>query len=569
MPVAWTFGLIVLAGVIARIVQYAQRRPLYIDDVLLMLNIASRGYRDLLRPLVIEQSAPALFLWAQRFIVNVLGVSDLTFTLISFITGLAVLPMAWSFARRLVDRETSMLAVAMLALAPPLIYYATSSKQYGTDVFVAVVLAWLGLRALEAPERRSRWVAAIGGGALALTLSMPALFVLGGVWCAWALSQPIRSTVRGRMLLLVSGGLWGATFATMYVTMYSAVSHNEYMRRFWYGAYLSSQPSLWRAIRYVSKGLQVSLYDVDAGTPWLLVTALSALLIVGIVAFARERRYGVLALLTIPLLAAIAASALGLWILLARFMLFSTPFVCVLVAHGLVTIVRRLVRAPRYRDAVIIAGGLALLALPARYGLWVLRHPGNVEASARLANIYMAHAREGEPVYVYARAMPLWTYYSTDWTRPDTLRFQRLLRATIENGPGSGNGPSRGRPVRHEGFDHRFPYRGSVELIGIAPGMELTGVGKGTKPDTGWAENEAERIREVAAPTAWVAFAHYTPLPLRQLQDALKQLGGVVTVSDVRPGVALFQYRFASADSAVADRAADASRPAATTSPPR
>jgi hypothetical protein len=546
------FGLLILAGVVARIVQYAQRRPLYIDDVQLMLNIVARGYRDLLRPLALEQSAPALFLWAQRFVVHLLGVSDATFTLLPLLVGLATLPMAWLVARRIADRETSMLAVAMLAISPALIYYATSAKQYEMDVFVAVVLSWLGLRALEAPERRSRWLAAIGGGALALTLSMPALFVLGGVWFAWALSEPIRSTTRGRVLLGVSGALWGATFATMYLTMYSAVSHNEYMRRFWYGAYMSSQPTLSAAIQYLAKGLQLALYDVDSATPWLLVGALSLLMIVGIAALVRARRFGIVALLVVPVLLAVAASALGQWILITRFMLYSAPFVALLVAHGVVVSARRLVRTPRYREGLVIAGGLALLALPARYTLWVTRHPGNTEASPELVHSFMKHARVGEPVYVYSRAVPLWAYYSTDWTRPDTDRVQRLLRNAMEIGPNSGNGQSRGRPVRHEGFERRFPFRGSVELVGIATGMERTGIMKRPAPDSGWAENEAERIREVASPTVWVAFAHYGPLPLKQLQGALARLGGQVVFSDVRPGAALYQYRFASPDSVVA-----------------
>ena len=556
-PAAWIFLLVVAAGVLARVVQYAQRRPLYIDDVQLMLNIVARGYRELLQPLALEQSAPLLFLWLQRFVVHLFGVSDVTFTVISLVVGLAALPIGWLVARRIVDRETSMLAVAMLAVSPPLIYYATSAKQYEMDVFVAVVLLWLGLRVLDAPERSSRWVAAIGGGVLALTLSMPALFVLGGVWFAWAFCQSIRTSARGRALLVVSGGLWGVTFGSMYLTMYSAVSKNEYMRRFWYGAYMSSQPTAGRAVRYLAKGLQVALFDVDSATPWLLVALLSVLLVVGVVALLRERRLSVAALLTVPLVLAVVASALGQWILYTRFMLYSAPFAALLVAHGVAASARMLASSPRYREALVLGCGLVVLALPARYELWVLRNPANTEASPELVRGFMRRARADEPVYVYARAVPLWTYYSTDWKHPDTARVQRLLRSAIEIGPGSGNGQTRGRPVRHEGFERRFRFRGSEELIGIATGMERTGVVKAAAPDTGWADNEAERIREVASPTAWVAFAHYGPVPLEQLKGALARLGGRITFSDVRPGAALFKYQFAGSDSAIARRSAD------------
>lgn len=553
------FGLVAVAGFLARIVQYAQRRPLFVDDIQLMLNIATRGYGRLLRPLALEQSASPLFLWVQRFIVQTLGVSDVAFTLISLATGLAVLPLTWSVARRIVDRETSMLAEAILAVAPPLIYYSTSAKQYGTDVFVAAAVCWLGLRVLEAPTDPRRRLLAVAGGVVALMLSMPALFVLGGVWCAWALSEPIRASRQGRTLLVASGALWGVTFASLFRGMYAEVSKNAYMRRFWFGSYLSSQRTLLGGIRYVAKGLHAPLYDVGSRTPWLLVYALSFLTLAGVVALVREKRVAFAALLTVPLLLAVAASALGQWILTPRFMLYAAPLVCVLVAHGDAAIARGITASRRYREALLVAGGLAVIALPARYATWVMVHPTNTEASPELISGFRAHAGAGEPVYVYARALPLWTYYSTDWKRPDTVRVQRLLRSMSEIGPGSGNGQSRGRPVRHEGFERRYPFGSSVELAGIATGMEHTGAVQAHAPDFGWAENEATRIHDAASPTAWIAFAHYNKVPLRELQSALERLGGRVTFSDVRPGAALFQYRFAAPDSAVARRPTDPS----------
>jgi len=120
--------------------------------------------------------------------------------------------------------------------------------------------------------------------------------------------------------------------------------------------------------------------------------------------------------------------------------------------------------------------------------------------------------------------------------------------------PGSGNGESRGGPVLREGFDRRYPFRGSVELAGIATGMEGTGAFTGSAPDSGWEENEAERIRDAASPTVWVAFAHHLEVPLDQLRDALERLGGRVTFSEVGPVMALLQYRFTTEGSFPATR---------------
>jgi len=554
---ALVFGLVIAAGVLARIVQYAQRRPLFTDDVQLALNVLTRGYRDLLRPLDLEQSAPALFLWIQRFMSSAFGVSDVSLTIVSLIAGLAVLPLAWLIARRVVDRETSMFAVALLAVSPPLIYYSSSAKQYEMGVFVCALAALLGLRALESPDRSSRWVAAIGGGVIALTLSMPVLFVLGGVWCAWALDRSIRTSARGRLLLMASGGLWGATFLSMYLGMYSVVSRNVYMRRYWHGAYMSSQTTLWNALRYVGRGVHEPLFDVGSPALWPVTLALSTLTLVGVVMLVRQRRFAIVALLTVPVVLAIAASSLGQWILYSRFMVFSAPLVAVLLAHGMTTLARRVGRHARYREALVMVGGLAALALPGRYTAWVTRHPSTADASRQIVQSFMAHARPEEPVYVFPRAVPLWTYYSTDWRRPDTARVRRLLRNAIEIGPGSGNASPRGRPVVHEGFERQYPFRGATELIGVATGMENTGALRAAAPDSGWADNEAERIRQVAAPTVWVAFVQHRKVPREALQKAIERRGGHITFADVRPGAALFQYRFDVADSSVVDQEPD------------
>ncbi len=57
-------------GCVFRIIRYAQNLPLWSDECFLSVNFIDRGYRELLEPLDNGQIAPPLFLWAQRFIID-------------------------------------------------------------------------------------------------------------------------------------------------------------------------------------------------------------------------------------------------------------------------------------------------------------------------------------------------------------------------------------------------------------------------------------------------------------------------------------------------------------------
>jgi hypothetical protein len=61
---------------IVRLALLVRHRSLWIDEARLGLNIASRGFAALTQVLDYNQSAPILYLWMQRAVVLVFGVSD-------------------------------------------------------------------------------------------------------------------------------------------------------------------------------------------------------------------------------------------------------------------------------------------------------------------------------------------------------------------------------------------------------------------------------------------------------------------------------------------------------------
>src|SRR5262244_706024 len=116
-----------LAGAAVRAWYFALRRPLWLDECMLALNIASRSALELLRPLDYNQAAPPLFLWIERFAVRVAGVTEPALR-------------AWPIPRRLAGPSAALAAVALAAFSPTLVRYTDEVKPYGTDALVTAAV---------------------------------------------------------------------------------------------------------------------------------------------------------------------------------------------------------------------------------------------------------------------------------------------------------------------------------------------------------------------------------------------------------------------------------------------
>ena len=79
LKATWVF---VWLGVLLRVVTFALNFPLWGDEAFVAVNLITRGYRDLLRPLDYAQICPLLFLWLELTAVKLLGFSEWSLRLI-------------------------------------------------------------------------------------------------------------------------------------------------------------------------------------------------------------------------------------------------------------------------------------------------------------------------------------------------------------------------------------------------------------------------------------------------------------------------------------------------------
>jgi hypothetical protein len=324
---------------------------------------------------------------------------------------------------------------------------------------------------------------------------------------------------------------WAASFGAAYLVAYRHGSANLYLRSYW-------EPKLIRLLepggfaRIVSslqdillEGFSVGImehpqFHFIVGAQYLWAVALAACTALG--GWHLWRRVGSLsAVLTIgPVMMAMAAAAMGLYPLAPRLMLFWLPSLAVLLAVGLVALDRtslpvRLVGVGAVASSVF-AAGLWCVELIAIRG----------EEVGPVVQRFRERAKAGEPIYVFARALPAWTFYTTDWNRPDTERLARMAREGSSGGLAFENAPSRGRPVNDDGARLRFAYSSWTELLGVFSGAQWRPDRlPSTRPDTDWAVSEARRIKEEANPRAWVLLVESRGID-NQLQLAIEHVGG-------------------------------------------
>ena len=116
--VARTLLAIVLVGAGLRLAAYFAARSLWLDEAMLANNIAGRTFVSLVGPLGESQTAPWIFLFAERAAVLLFGTNELALRLVPLIAGLALPWVVWHAARQLADKTVGLIAAAVAALSP-------------------------------------------------------------------------------------------------------------------------------------------------------------------------------------------------------------------------------------------------------------------------------------------------------------------------------------------------------------------------------------------------------------------------------------------------------------------
>jgi hypothetical protein len=408
---------LVVVGAGLRLVAFLKARSLAQDEAQLALNLIDRPFGHLFGQLDFNQAAPPAFLAVQKLVVAVLGGNDYSLRLFPLLAGTAGLVLFYFLARRVVAPLALPLAVAVVALSNPTIFYTTADKQYAVDFAIAVLVLLSGMRL---SDRRGDTAAAVVFacvGAAAIWLSHSSVFVLAGVSTPLAVGSLLRRDRRQAVHVLAAGAVWLASFGVFALTSLDNVAQIRHSLSHTEGAFAGSGSGL-----FASTGaLRTSLgaFRFIAGIPHFLrhgpldagqLTALVAgcFCLVGLVSLLRKSPEKGAALIC-PLGFMLIAWGLGQYPLLGRTQLFLVPMFALLLAEGVAQAFLGL-RHRSARAAAALAGVLFLVVMTVPAVGAVVRDSTFDEIKPVLADV----AREQLPsdtVYVYYTAQPQLRYY--------------------------------------------------------------------------------------------------------------------------------------------------------------
>jgi uncharacterized membrane protein len=191
----WILGALVAIGAAMRFASLGEQ-SFHHDEVITVARVLPGGFSHMLDTVKRSESNPPLYYvlawgWTKLFGTSEYGVRSL-----SALVGLATVPVAYMAATELAQRRAGLIAAALVAVNPMLIWYSQEARSYALLVFFCAVslLFFARARRTRAGSDLALWAAS---SALALCSHYFAVFAVGveAVWLLIALRSRLPAVL--------------------------------------------------------------------------------------------------------------------------------------------------------------------------------------------------------------------------------------------------------------------------------------------------------------------------------------------------------------------------------------
>ncbi len=180
--VPWVACLVAF-GLGLRAFHYLREPSVWYDEAFLLVNVLRKTFLEQLGPLLHDEAAPPLFLWAERAISLVFGDGIYALRLLPFLASCAALLLLAWVARRLLPVAAVPWAVLLMACSDRLLWHGCEAKPYAVDVLCGVGMLALYVRLRDLPLPRQCLIFA-AAAPVVIFLSFPGCFLYGGLLVA-------------------------------------------------------------------------------------------------------------------------------------------------------------------------------------------------------------------------------------------------------------------------------------------------------------------------------------------------------------------------------------------------
>jgi mannosyltransferase len=169
------------------------------------VSLVQQGPIDLLKGVVAGESNPPLYYLLQGAWERVFGSGELGIRSLSALVGAATIPLMYGAGKALLSRRAGLIAAALTATSPLLIWYSQEARSYELLVLFAALTLFCFARALN--DAGHRWIWGWGlACALALATHYFAVFLIAGE-AVWLLARRPRARLDTGLAIATVGAV--------------------------------------------------------------------------------------------------------------------------------------------------------------------------------------------------------------------------------------------------------------------------------------------------------------------------------------------------------------------------
>jgi mannosyltransferase len=198
----WVVGLALLAGV-ARVPTLAEQ-SFWLDEAYTE-RLIRMSFGGMLHAIPVSESTPPVYYVLAWGWTHVFGTSEFALRSLSALAGILTVPAVYALALRLAGRRAAVIAGALAACSPLLIWYSQEARAYALATLLGTVSLTCFVAFLD--SGRGRWLAGWGAAAaLGLATHYFVAFVAGPelVWLLWRGRRDRRVWAAGALVVVVA-----------------------------------------------------------------------------------------------------------------------------------------------------------------------------------------------------------------------------------------------------------------------------------------------------------------------------------------------------------------------------
>ncbi|MGC1377902.1 MAG: glycosyltransferase family 39 protein, partial [Anaerolineales bacterium] len=351
--IVWPFLALAL-GLLVR--GYFLSQPMRGDEAYTFLHYVNQGFLSLF-----DYSAPnnhVLNTLLIKLSASFWGASPASIRFPAFLAGLAAIVLAFYLARCLgKDSNSGILVAITSAVFPYLILYSTNARGYSLIVALTLLMAWVGYRFSNDLSKSGLLLLALISALGMLAIPVMILPVAGiFLWIVGLLltkKTPLK-TILSRFV--IPFGVLSAALTLVFYTPVIAVSNGV-------ASIISNkfiEPQSWEVfLAQLLPQLQKSFIELSRDVPPAVLLTVLALVVLGLVASARRRNWGVLLILPCLVLGAFFVLLVQHTSPYARTWIYVIPFILLVADAGLVFLLEHVPgRFQVWANAFLVFAGL-------------------------------------------------------------------------------------------------------------------------------------------------------------------------------------------------------------------